>query len=594
MLKDRRNIVSPLKEKDLHLFFCSNETEKDMKYIIESINKNIYGCHLIGGLRGSGKSSFVNLCCDPFEGIDMNIILRIDLSENDTDSSILRKIIRELYLSKSDRIITSELIESIDALYNRTFYDIKSIIKTEIYANKEQSNIVSEKNDYFLNFFGNLPIISQMLKSQINLSEQEQFEEKDVEQKITHILNEMAELFDDDLRRIELINVFRKFNEDGYRVFLIFDEIDKCSSEKFEYIFNTLKSIVLNERLISFFIVGYDDYIKYSTSNYLTNPLSTYFITRTYIPTFDFELLKKYTLHVLGKRNLFQLQKLYYQTYGLIRNINMNEYSNYKFNRFDETNVFPLIFTDVIKSIENKYKNFEIDACKTILKEIMEQIYRRENISIEELLEFIDGINGIKSIKQEDYLIMLNSLIDVSKEYFNVFGLRFKEGKQIISFNRKHKKLVQDLIMKKEEEDIHTDEYKCLLEVDKSINTYTSRFSKSNILIKINEGNGFRKLRDVIEASIMEINRIVIVKKRIQAFGRDEFEYSGILFCNRTVGNVAYLAEDCSWSYEKANRLDNFLGFVKSLKINPLIIEIDDMCIQSNFDYIAEVIESEL
>lgn len=55
------DIIEPITEEQEAFFFFSDNIKRHIRELQQLISDDAYGCYLVAGMRGSGKTSFINM-----------------------------------------------------------------------------------------------------------------------------------------------------------------------------------------------------------------------------------------------------------------------------------------------------------------------------------------------------------------------------------------------------------------------------------------------------------------------------------------------------------------------------------------------------
>lgn len=259
-------------------------------------------CFLISGYRGTGKTTLIKKLEDEIQ--DKNyIFVHLNLSKYEDYSLILRKLIREIYLTLSsskiyEQIKNKQLIDNIELLYDHTFYEIFSssnIKNLKEFNSKLEGNFNLKDIVKYL-----LPLIAVVLSS-LNISFNifpELLKHSDVGilflsicwfiidgfklkleiQKRNSSVEELnrKSLYDNEIAEYHLRNMLEELKKEGIKTIFVFDELDKIENETdMASIISDLKPLLLSD-LASFIVIsGQKLYYKFINSSVLDDSIMT-------------------------------------------------------------------------------------------------------------------------------------------------------------------------------------------------------------------------------------------------------------------------------------------------------------------------------
>ncbi|MEB0301534.1 ATP-binding protein [Mucilaginibacter sp. 5C4] len=294
---------------------------------------------LISGYRGVGKTSFVNRIAENLSS--EFVCVNINLAKYDGYSTLIKKLIRELYiqfetfnidktLSDKDQLLNTEF----KLLYDRTFNDI---VNSHIVNSKKERKIAT---DLDLNLKKLIPIIL-IFVSATNLSFDwlssqilgylffiasliwaciTSFKLTWSNAKNDSTTNELSRksLYDDGIAEHHLLNILQKLQKQGFKVLIAFDEIDKIQDiQDVKGIISDLKFLLLSGYANFFVIAGQALYYEFEKSGYEDDQvISTLFSKNLHVPFLKFATLKKYCFGLMSdeSQKSDHLANIYFDT----------------------------------------------------------------------------------------------------------------------------------------------------------------------------------------------------------------------------------------------------------------------------------------
>lgn len=279
-------IDSPFDGESNSLFeFTSDETDD---FVQDVINGNPT-CYLISGYRGAGKSSFIKkLETDIRLKDDKVIFIYLNFAKYEDRSIVLRKLIRNFYLSAEEKGFFKKLeskhkddLIQFRELYERTFYEVSKntnekkkdkTISTLGFKARLKDIILTVISLIFgvaiLMGFDITQWCSWLLASAPLLAVFGYFTYETTSTKETTDTSEISKsmLYDDEIAEYYLIDLLKAFQGDLKPIFVL-DELDKIKDDELaENLINELKPVMLSD-LASFIVVaGQNLYYNYYSS----------------------------------------------------------------------------------------------------------------------------------------------------------------------------------------------------------------------------------------------------------------------------------------------------------------------------------------
>lgn len=407
----------------------NNTIENDViDEIVNQLSQELmYGTntsYLVSGYRGAGKTTFVNKLVKKLEKHNV-IFVRLNISKYEEISFILRKLIRELYLTLQDteminKIKDNDLVNQIKLLYDHTFFEISTYSSlmqvkersSELTATTKISDVLKKLLPVIavllsgINLkFGFLKSISKHLDMVILLASLlwttiENTEIKHISFKKNSTSEEKIRrsLYDDEIAEYHLRNALSGLEKEGIRIVFVFDEIDKIDNNNDVInLMSDLKPLILSN-LASFIIVsGQKLYYKLLSSKLDDDSIMGSLFTRSiHVP-----LVNDYELQTLFKS--------YLKNESVLENGNVRNYlnsiildSNRTLRRF-----INLIQRDVIWVKNEAYINV-VENDNTLSTD--SKILKIVNLIIERYIENTKYEEGIKDFLSYQLFIWVKKM----------------------------------------------------------------------------------------------------------------------------------------------------------------------------------------
>ncbi|WP_044478020.1 P-loop NTPase fold protein [Paenibacillus antibioticophila] len=574
----KKSLIEPLIGEELHIFHSNEDIDQLSKNIVKIIQDKLHGCYLLGGFRGTGKTSFLNLCCAKFNEKDI-IKIKLDCNKLIEIGNFLFFFIKELVKIVDSISIPEQLKVEILKLQEQISY--KNIDrKSQISINKILHNNLSEKSQN-----DKATVSFTLLDKLFNLSTGLESLYKNKEEENASIEN--SQLVELEVRNDEFIlvdklsDLLRRLAVENYQLILVIDEIDKQGDIFLQELFSKYKNLFINSHLISFFVVDQNQYQNIVFSSDLDDGLKTYFTRLFYLPTFSLEDIQNYLYREFQVKNMSECYKAAYLTNGVIRKINTfnyleDDYNNYTMHKAD-------LYFKLLKIPEfSRYKSIYItDKCKFIVKDFIELLFYRKKLYMQQVVEvfrekfnnhnipispeilslsFLDIIKNNDNFKVEDSSTIEESTIELKTKLHNPHFIECNEkinpGKELIDYHR--------------------------------INTSILKIKSNPIKIVERDYQGFEHFIRMIETNYRSVENIILVKKISDFNGIEVENYSAILILEKPIGHIIYFVEECSFSYEGPPAEAELLNFMKENNIKVILIETDDEPINKNLQFILE------
>ncbi|CVO29353.1 KAP family P-loop domain [Streptococcus pneumoniae] len=410
------------------------EVGKIKEQLIQHLLFGNNSCLLISGYRGTGKTTLIKKLEEDMQEKN-HIFVHLNLSKYEGYSLILRKLIREIYLTLSsskryEQIKNKLLKDKIELLYEHTFHEIFSSSNIK---NLKEFNSALEGNFNLKVIVKNLLPLMIVLLSSLNISFDifpKLFNHADVAllllgiswfiidgfklklkfQKGNSSLEEInrKSLYDDEIAEYHLRNMLDELKEENIKIIFVFDELDKIENETdMANLISDLKPLLLSD-LASFIVIsGQKLYYKFINSSLLDDSIMTSIFSKNiHIPlTTNIGLEKLFNSYVIDSSNI---------SHELIENYRnsliLNSYKTIR--RFNN-----LILQDIEWDNNESYLYIDesnLDSYKTdsIILEILTQI-------IETNIDSSDYDSGVKDFLTYQLFIWVKKMKLKGKTYFS-------------------------------------------------------------------------------------------------------------------------------------------------------------------------------
>jgi len=390
---------------------------------------------LVSGYRGAGKTTLVSRLKNSLTK-EKIIFVNLNFSKYEKHTLVLRKLIRELYLSLEDsgklkNIQNRELVDQIQLLYDHTFFEISS------YSSLSNSKAYSLQIDNTIELKKLLkkifPIIALVLSS-VNLGigilpfiinhiniimllgsfvwflvDSVEINKKFQKTKTVSEESTRKSLYDDEIADYHLKDILERLSEEGIKTVFVFDELDKIDNEQeMESLISDLKPMLLSNLATFIVISGQKLYYKLLTSNILDDSLMTSIFSRNiHVPlASDYELEKVFDSFIKEKSDKKnEIIKIYRNS--LILN------SNRTLRRFINLALQDLRWEGSKSYLEIDEENEVIYKTDTKILEILSKI-------IEEKIDTLEYEEGVRDFLTYQLYIWIKKMKLKGSTYFTL------------------------------------------------------------------------------------------------------------------------------------------------------------------------------
>lgn len=587
MIKNyKKSLIEPLSKDELHILHTSSKINEIISNIQRIINQKAHGVYLLGGLRGVGKTSLLNLC---LKEVNFGEILRIKVDANriHNESEFIYIFVDELYDALIDKVEDAEIQIELKNLKEIVIEQrtIKFADSIELNGSHEISKTELTKNNLTLEqgFFGKL------FNRQIVVENEKVSSDK--KNKSYNNISSVAliERTDDFLLIDKLSGLLKKLSLDfNYTIALSIDELDKKSSLSVKLIFNYYKNLLLNSHVLVFMCVDTLRYVDLTSGNVIDNEYKSYFTDCFYIPTLEYDELVKYLYREFLITDYMEMRIINYLSCGVFRKMNTHQYISRK---TDYIHLATSAFHEVIEkvSVKDFFDLYEYDIYKVLLKEVIEMLLKYKRLSEDDIQNFLSMKENEYGFEFEfkSYFLKKFSLIKSLTENFKVcVQFNNKESENVYKVYNS-KMLTTNFLNKEKIEFDHE-----FIGRNINVDIHIQNDNYLPVLIERNNTKAFYYFERFVETLDSRIENIIVVEK-IGNWDKNEVQiFSGIVIINKAVGRIAYIIEDCSFSYEGRATYKDILKFLESLSVKKVIVKTDEQPIFENIEYILNKAKS--
>ncbi|MTK09593.1 MAG: hypothetical protein F8N38_21205 [Hungatella sp.] len=538
------------------------------KDINENITKNI----LLGGVRGCGKSSLVNLAAD----FEKNLVVKIDCSIVDEEADLLTLIVNELkkILDSSELRLDDKLSKEVNELIREITFCATNVYKvTAIESAKEESQGIA---DFVAEFCMPLKLIN--LKSSIQARLKEVLVSK--KDKTEEILQQRVTAYFE--RKTAFGSLIDKVNEaSGKKLVFIFDEIDKHNVDFLDNIFDKYKSFLTSGKSTNIFLINLSQYYHIICGNACDN-ISAYFDKKYFLRAASFRLFKDISYNDI--RSSVDLEINYYLNQGIYRNI----YADMDDGNRDKFLLLKSKYYIKLAEFVNSCDELD-DFVKEILVSVLNKVLKRGIIgnSI--------NLNNLKQICSEEFFVFKNIQLQELILYIlkshaanTENWIILKEDEVIVDYDIFEEKYIKELYNNSDNENSsrYWENYKKETELaeDKTLYVYDSKFREINDgqikldnyeylnFLLIDDSNNSHE--DIIKTLLFETDIVTFIRvKKKNSLG---FEFGYILFIDSSIkGRYVLYYDNASWSYEYFKIKEKIDNFILANRIKEIEIEVD-------------------
>lgn len=578
--KYKRSLVEPIDKEELHIICSNTGQDKAVEQLVTILRERLYGIYLVGGIRGCGKTTTINLARKLVDKEEL-IMLHLNCNKLVSVDSFLFYLTRELLNAMREKDVSDDVRKGLEDLKKCIYYMKENTVQSEVTLNEEKSmqNSISTEIEVagqkkFKNLFG---FGAQKRTSETSNKNVGHSNKKSATEKLQERLNDF-QLVDKLSQEFHLIAT----KEQGYHFAIILDELDKQKPEFLIDLLSYYKDLFFNSKLITFLIVDLMSYLKLLEGNEVESLIKSYITDAIYVPTDTYDELRSYLYREFNVENEYACMECYYETLGIFRKVNTFQYTN---RRSEEKVINILLFYEFMKRLESQYDFESLDLVKVAVKELVEMWVRKKNIKVEYVKQYLCSKSYYENIFDLQKGIMeCFEIIERKYSFIAKDGESTNPVYRIWEDYNKIQKMALDL--KKKDIEFHLEKRGW----DGINESMELKFTYKYIKVCDHEDRN-RFFKQIFYTLYSNIEHVWIVKKVMEPYFEKEesYAYSVLIGVNKRIGRVIYGIEDFSFSYESSWGIYDVKEFLKEQAIKEIEIEIDDENIEENIDYIVSV-----
>ncbi|RDU23081.1 P-loop NTPase fold protein [Anaerosacchariphilus polymeriproducens] len=425
MVLNRKYNVSALEKEKIYLANYSSRILNKRNKLNEIIGQYIQGIHIISGMRGAGKTTFINLFKDEY--INDRIFLHLNVLDSSFD--LISEMI--IYL---DNLINERGLNSTERCREK-ISRLKYKIFNEVLIRKSfESRLAENQTNKLQRIFG----INIKKYLDINLSNNLIIEENKKNEFIYEVISTPIQKQEKNIK--ELISILIELSKNN-RIVVILDEIDKLSDDEFNILLNTNKELFLESGLVYFMVCDTKKYINIRSDKRYVDMFNRYL----YLPLLSWEEYIIISPKIKEFNSINSVKESYFYTIGNYRRIITFESGDefYKYssniwnimNEVEESNVYKNLsepFKDLVKEFlfdilsilkistyltdseiyDIKNKHIFISNISIIMDRIIELLHASK---------YIDFIDGRYIIKEDDENLLYNNSDTLENEILKIY-----------------------------------------------------------------------------------------------------------------------------------------------------------------------------
>lgn len=541
------DIIEPITEEQEAFFFFSDNIKRHIRELQQLISDDAYGCYLVAGMRGSGKTSFINMVLSDVGSYSYHkekIVVRLNAVQiNDVKDLLLVLIDKLLYITENSEGSLKEFYPRLKKIDKLNRGNLKTGIKGKnvLDSSRGRSASVTSEIETGITIKS---ILRLPLKLISNIKGESELQTSNV--MVTSIENDF-EYVREEQPYEEFRQLLNDFESANYRLIIVLDELDKQEKTFMNEMFSYYKDFLTNYKLFCFFIT---DENTYRRSNQLRdNMYATYFIKKIYLPLMSYSETMRYCYGHYCEESKYNVDILYYMSLGNTRLINIMYKAYTEINLLAPEYIVLLykarLFRFITDNIQYKFdvddvKKLKDDMLKNDVKAFIEYIFDKNCCSILEARDYYNSIRTNSYPEAEEILQCMKQY----KDDLELQCLNFNDEKIEVCYNDHHRvsQLCHPRIGIRDMFPFYKD----------GLSPHQGSCAPIT-LVKLgnNQPDAYKKaLEHLIIANYFDIYKVILIKRERKEWIGDE-EYSIMAIMNIGIGkSYAYYNEAGSYSDE--------------------------------------------
>lgn len=419
-------------EKDIFKSVLTNDSLNQLKKIIEIIEEQHAGLHIISGQRGVGKTSLLNLALEINE-----VETAIKINVLNKDINLLSELLLEFekYYLKQFTILknrndsfTEEDFEELLMLKEILIYDTEKVYQEYNKQIVKESNSKIESNSGV----GNLNLESGIpgaFKAKVEIEAKRYSEKNRNAEKLKEI---EYSIIRKEIQRYESYKShFIKWSNNLYEkvnFIIILDELDKLSSEDFDYFLKNNKQLFLEANLQIFIVCDQNKYLN------LIEPLvfteyESYISSSTYISSLNFKSFAPIYYKINMHECIESALSAYYHTTGNMRKIINDSHITFE-QREGDWKYGYILYKIEESTFYNQLTGIYRDVVKSYLLVFLKELELHEELDLEFIGELLECYKVLKG-----YSLTINKLLKTTNQNLKEIGEIYDQEKEVFSVN---------------------------------------------------------------------------------------------------------------------------------------------------------------
>lgn len=580
LFEKRQSLTSPLKGKELYMYLTNMETRAKTNHFVKYLQGNADGCYAVGGLKGSGKSTWVEYAI--YRAQKRENISPITVNMGNLSGSFIATLITTMYHSNFREKMDSNSNQVLEDLYRFCFtkINVTTRIGEKGTENGESLNQTRTSSNFQLSakLFGiegrgiNDRTVTTQDKESLSIEDSRQVD--------------YSRSFDDEYLLIQFQHFIKYLSQQNHNLVFVLDELDKKDETFVTSLFDKYKELLIGSNVKFVMIIGQPTYSKlFGPEKDGVDGYDQYFVAFYYIGLLDWESFILFTSRKLGISKFEDIKLHFFRTLGLYRTtILPHEYNEVIFE-YDHSLHIADWFIQLLK--DQKMKGIPaivLDVFKIKTKMWIEQLSIVKKLTLEQTVEFLS-----RNVPKE-YLTYLDQFVECLKETNKTMIISYgydldklTDSEQYFIFNHN---LVQVHILKQDVWNVP--EYHYLWKNYNRNFLAEEMFETVELSYRNTSSKGKNEILKMIKTSRSNLVNVLTFSKYGGYCREDECAYSCVAVIEEDIGQVAYIVDNFSHSYEGRIYWDELQEELKELEIRPIHLKIDNVPLKEEIHFIFQ------
>ncbi|EJL27030.1 P-loop NTPase fold protein [Brevibacillus sp. BC25] len=576
----RQSLISPLQSNEFYMYFSNPEMKAMTNHFIQYLQGNADGCYAVGGPKGSGKSTWVEFVINRVQ--NRSKITPITVNMGNHSGSFIATLTNAMYHSDFRENIDKNSNDVLDNLYNFCFSKMNITTRVGEKGTETGESLNQTRSSLKLLLVAKLFGLEGRGGKEVAVTQQEK-EALSIEDSRQVEYNRS---FDDEYLLLQFQHLIKYLSQQNHNLVFVLDELDKKDESFIISLFDQYKELLIGSRVKFVMIIGQSTFSKlFGPEKDCLDGYDQYFVDSYYIGLLDWESFILFTSRKLGMTKIEDIKLHYFRTLGLYRTtIIPHKYPEIILESDHSLHIADWIIKIFMDYRIKRIPKIVLDVMKIKIKKWIEHLSIVEKLTSEQTEEFLS-----RNVPKE-YLVYLNQFFVCLKENTNsnkriiTYGydlVNITDSKLYFFFNHN---LIQEHAVKQDVWKVSKYHY-----LWKNYSNGLLAKEMSDIVelsYREHPRLGENKIVNLINSSRSNLISVLTFSKYGGYCGEIGCAYSCVAVIDEEIGQVAYIVDNFSHSYESTIYWKKVQQELNALKIEPIHLTIENTPLKNSLHII--------